>query len=223
MPQNFWQFESCLITSLCRTLDSEPQTRRFASDGYAYCEQQFEAYYGSAANDMWTVAGHRHFSLQIIHRDTILNRYNFHLFLQEHRLAWPVQGFTEGLRLLHEVEGMEEYIPAQFWPYEPIVCAYLQVGLSLPPRYAFHPVFDVNSSAAPLSTNWMQIPWAYKSAIFPFAEHPQGLDLLAAFINAGGLLSKPIFAMAYRAEHGTHEPQYRGKLAAIATASSTTD
>jgi hypothetical protein len=98
---------------------------------------------------------------------------------------------------------MEEYIPPHFWPHEPILDAFLQENPYPPPLAAYGPDTSLNASSSPIETHGLQVPRAYKGAIFPFAQHPLGMDMLADFITAGGLRSKPTFAMAYRSDQGT--------------------
>ena len=201
-PMQFWRLEQDLRIKVIESLASDPATGRFATDGYAYTWPQFKAYYTDSAEHMWSLAGHRNCSLRVVHRDVILNRHNFANFLHTQDILPSAYRSRPSFCYLHEMEGMEDYIPPQFWPHEPILDSCIHDGpirgMPCGPS-GVDPVTNGN----PIWTNWLQVPYAYKATLSPLTRLALDSGELASYAAADAILGEPDFVLAYRTDKGT--------------------
>ena len=202
VPQQFWQLEHELRTVICEAQEVDAQTVRFATDGYAYTKLQFIDYYTTHADIMWSMAGNRNCTVRVIHDDVILDRHNYASFLRVQDMLPVPSHAPPGFCYLQEVEGMRDYIPPQFWPHEPILDACMHDAPTMIVLPEVPSSTTSVSSGNPIRTHWVQVPRAYKSALAPMSRLPLGMDELANFITAGGLLGPPAFVLAYRTDCG---------------------
>lgn len=114
LPRTFEQM-LWYATSILADGSSGP---RYATDGYSYTLEQFAAYYGPQYLTMWRRAFWRTYQINMMHENKILNRHNFESSFNMKRQVFD----ASRINWLHQLSGMNEYIPYYLWPHEPMGC-----------------------------------------------------------------------------------------------------